>query len=174
MQIIYQIFKGFIIGSGAILPGLSSGILCMVFGIYEKLLNSILGFFSNIKENIKFLLPISIGICFGIFAFSRLLKYVFIYYEVPSHFCFIGLILGSIPSIIKQTKAKKITLMHIVLFMLTFAISIYLVALEQSILKTGINSYTFASCFFAGLAMSCGIIIPGVSSTVILLLLRSL
>ena len=49
MQFLFNFVKGIFIGAGAILPGISSGVLCVIFGIYEKLLNSVLGFFKNIK-----------------------------------------------------------------------------------------------------------------------------
>ena len=42
---------GILLGSGAILPGISSGVLCVIFGIYDKLINSILGLFKNFKKN---------------------------------------------------------------------------------------------------------------------------
>lgn len=58
MNYVCQIFKGIALGAGAILPGISSGVLCVVFGIYEKLIDSILGFFTDIKGNLKFLLPL--------------------------------------------------------------------------------------------------------------------
>lgn len=58
MNFLINYIKGLALGAGAILPGISSGVLCVIFGIYEKLINSILGFFKNIKENIKFLFPI--------------------------------------------------------------------------------------------------------------------
>lgn len=58
MYYISQVFKGIALGAGAILPGISSGVLCVVFGIYEKLIDSILGFFKDIKGNLKFLLPL--------------------------------------------------------------------------------------------------------------------
>ena len=58
MNYIRQVFKGIALGAGAILPGISSGVLCVVFGIYEKLIDSILGFFKDIKGNLKFLLPL--------------------------------------------------------------------------------------------------------------------
>ena len=48
MNNVSNFFKGILIGAGAILPGISSGVLCVIFGLYEKLLNSILGFFKNI------------------------------------------------------------------------------------------------------------------------------
>ena len=58
MNYISQVFKGIALGAGAILPGISSGVLCVVFGIYEKLIDSILGFFKDIKGNFKFLFPL--------------------------------------------------------------------------------------------------------------------
>ena len=63
--------KGIAIGAGAILPGISSGVLCVILGIYEKLLDSILNFFKDIRKNTKFLLPIIIGIAIGVLIFSN-------------------------------------------------------------------------------------------------------
>ena len=39
MDFISNCIKGIFIGAGAIIPGISSGVLCVIFGIYEKLLN---------------------------------------------------------------------------------------------------------------------------------------
>lgn len=50
MQILVSIGKGILIGAGAILPGISSGVLCVVFGIYEKLVDSVLGIFKDFKK----------------------------------------------------------------------------------------------------------------------------
>ena len=49
MQSLSNFIKGIFVGAGAILPGISSGVICMVVGLYEKLLDSILGFFKNVK-----------------------------------------------------------------------------------------------------------------------------
>ena len=72
-----KFFKGFLqgilIGAGAILPGISSGVLCVIFGIYENLLNCVLNFFKNIKENFKYLFPIGLGSLIGIVLFGNIL-----------------------------------------------------------------------------------------------------
>ena len=81
MNTFTNIFKGIFIGSGAILPGISSGVLCVIFGIYEKLLNSVLDFFKAPEENFKFLFPIFIGICLGFLIFSNILN--FLLYKFP-------------------------------------------------------------------------------------------
>lgn len=61
LKFLRDFFKGIAIGSGAILPGISSGVLCVIFGIYETLLNCVLNFFKNIKQNFKILFPIGAG-----------------------------------------------------------------------------------------------------------------
>ena len=52
MKNISLIIKGFFIGVGKIIPGVSGSLLAITMGIYDKLMNSIGNFFCNIKENI--------------------------------------------------------------------------------------------------------------------------
>ena len=76
MKFIMNLGKGILIGAGCILPGISSGVLCVVFGIYEKLLDSILNFFKDVHKNFKFLLPIALGGIIGIISFSKILQFI--------------------------------------------------------------------------------------------------
>lgn len=70
----------------------------------------------------------------------------------------------------KQSKVQKITFYHLLCLLLTFSFSLYLVALENSInITTAINSNS--GLILAGVLMSAGIVIPGVSKTVILMML---
>lgn len=143
---------------------------CVLFGLYEKLVNSVLNFFKDVKKNFTFLFPICLGVFVGIFLFGNVLKFLFNKYYMPTSFIFIGLILGSIPLIVKQANLKKVNFSHIVCMLLTFSFSLYLVALEDNItnsLNINCNSYLI----IAGIITSAGIIIPGVSKTVILMLL---
>ncbi len=102
--------------------------------------------------------------------FGNLLKMAFDKFYMEASFVFIGLILGSIKLVIKQANITKITLCHIVCFMVTFSLSLYLVALENSL--NSISNITSNSyLILAGTLMSAGIVIPGVSKTVILMML---
>ena len=47
MVFIKRLLQGIALGAGAILPGISSGVLCVIFGIYEKLIDSIFRYFSS-------------------------------------------------------------------------------------------------------------------------------
>lgn len=63
------------------------------FGLYEKIIDSILHFFKDIKNNLKFILPIAIGVFIGVFIFGNLLKIAFDKFYMEVSFAVIGLIL---------------------------------------------------------------------------------
>lgn len=172
MEFLFNFFKGILIGSGAILPGISSGVMCVVFGIYEDLLDRVLNFFKNPADNIRFLIPIVLGGIIGVFLVGKLLLFLFNSYYTATCFAFIGLILGCIPSILKQCSSNTPNkLIHWLCLVLTFTFSIYLIALEFG--HSGSNAGN-ASPFNLGLGgffMSTGVVIPGVSSSVILMIM---
>ena len=164
---------GILIGIAAILPGLSGGVLLVIFGLYEKITNSILHFFKNIKKNFLFLSPIFLGILLGVFLFSHVLRFSFDKYNVATSYTFIGLILGSLPLVYRESQIKKISIIHILCFLLSFSLSLYLAVLEET--NTNFNnmgSASFEYLVLAGTLMSAGIVIPGVSKSVILMILN--
>lgn len=144
----------------------------MIFGIYEELIYAFLGFFKNVKSNFKFLFPIVSGAIVGIIIFGNILKYLFFAYPIQIKFVFIGLILGSIPKLIKEVKKKNNFKPYYLLFtLISLAIAIILVILEKKISIRSSNEYSFIFLIISGFAMSAGVVIPGVSSTLILMLL---
>lgn len=171
MHFIFSVIKGIFIGAGAILPGISSGVLCVIFGIYEKLVNSILGLFKDFKKNIIFLFPIILGVAIGFFLFGNILNYMFAHFACECKLLFLGLILGSIPTLLKQINKKSSFKLHYLIYtFVSFLFGLFLFLLESKIS----NSYTFSQnnvflLALSGFAMSAGIIIPGISSTVILM-----
>lgn len=151
--------------------GISSGILCVIFGIYEKLLDSILNFFKDIKRNFKFLFPLFIGVGIGVLLFSNILNYLLYNFPVQTKSIFIGLILGCIPSLFKEVNTKNTTKKHYFLFtIVAFLIGIISVYLEKNISFADTSNFSYLHFMLSGFAMSIGIIVPGVSSTIILML----
>lgn len=172
MRFLKSFFQGILIGSGAILPGISSGVLCVIFGIYENLLNCVLNFFKNIREHFKYLFPICLGSFIGIVLFGNILKYLFFAYPIQIKFVFIGLILGSIPALIKTCTSKtKFKPSYLIFTFITLLFGILLVMLEKKITRFDEIDYNFLFLILSGFLMSAGIIIPGVSNTLILMLL---
>ena len=175
MAFLLNCIKGIFIGSGAILPGISSGVICIVFGLYEKLLDSLLNFFKDIKNNLKFLFPIILGIGIGVLIYSNFLNYFLTTYPLQTKSIFIGLILGSIPSLLKESNNNKninnLKTIDFLFLLFSFLIGIFLGALEKYIPDNFSNSFNFLYLFISGFAMSIGVVIPGISNTIILMLL---
>lgn len=173
MEFVYRFIIGILIGAGAILPGISSGVLCVIFGIYGKLVNSILGFFKNWKENVRFLFPIVFGVGIGVILFGNLLKTLFYLYPIPTKAAFLGLILGCVPSLFKVANSKNGFRLHYLLYTLfSFIFTILLLVLENSFTNANLISHSNALFLvLSGFIMSIGVIVPGVSSTVLLMIL---
>lgn len=185
MNFIKDIFKGICIGAGAILPGISSGVLCVIFGIYDKLVNSVLGIFKNFKKNFIFLLPLGIGVIIGIVLLGNMLNFLFETYPMPTQYAFIGLIIGSIPILIKQLNTKNTFKKNYLFFtIIAFLVGICAVILEsyissnftsgtiliESLYQNQIPSiFSIVFLVIAGFFMSIGIVVPGISSTLILM-----
>lgn len=173
MAFLLNCAKGIAIGAGAILPGISSGVLCVIFGIYEKLLDSILNFFKDLRKNVKFLLPIFIGVGIGVLSFSKILNYFLYQFPIQTKSIFIGLILGSIPSLLKESNNKSSFKFHYIIYtLLAFALGISSVILEKYVTSSSIsNNFNFIYLILSGFIMSVGIVVPGISSTIILMLM---
>lgn len=172
MSSLFGFLKGILIGAGAILPGISSGVLCVVFGIYDKLVDSVINFFKDWRKNLIFLLPIIAGGFAGVLTFSKLLIFLFDEYLLPTKFAFIGLILGSTPILLKKANTDGVKIKNLLFFFITFTLSIILIIAEKNIGLHDMQSYenSFLLLILAGFCMSAGVVIPGVSSTAILMM----
>ena len=168
-----NVVKGIFIGAGAIVPGVSSGVLCVIFGIYEKLLDAVLNFFKDIKQNIKFLFPIALGVGIGVLLFSNMLNYLLYEFPIQTKSIFIGLIIGTIPSLIREVNEKEAFKPQNVMYLLiALAIGIITVVLENRMhIITNVDNMSIMYLVMCGAIMSVGIVVPGVSSTIILMLL---
>ncbi len=174
MNYILNFCIGILIGAGAILPGISSGVLCVIFGIYEKLVNSVLNFFKDTKNNFKFLFPIASGSFVGIIALGNVLKFLFTTFPTPTKFAFIGLIVGEVPILCKKAnKDVGFRLTYMLYLIATFAVAVLLIFIENkcNINFLSIENSNFFYLVLCGFLMSIGIVVPGVSSSVILILL---
>lgn len=158
--------------------GISSGVLCVIFGIYDKLVESVLEIFHDFKKNFLFLLPIMIGCFIGIILFGNILDFLFASYPIPTKYAFIGLILGSIPILLRKVNSTRTFRLHYFIYtFIAFGIGLLAVILEHYI-SSNINLLfiditpslsTILLFIIAGFFMSIGIVIPGVSSTLILM-----
>lgn len=164
---------GLIIGMGMILPGVSGGVLAVILGVYEKTIYAINNFSSNKKENIKFLLPMFIGVLVGCIISAKILKYAFEMYYTESCYIFMGLVLGCIPFLIKDVKKKDKKGINYIILLITFAVSLFATILSQNNIDFSTqldNSFiSILKLFLTGFLFISGKIIPGISSSFMLI-----
>ena len=98
-----KIIKGIVIALGFILPGISGGVLAAILGIYERMIRFLAHPFKNLKEDVLFFLPVGIGMLLGIGLFSYPIEYLLENYQVYVLWSFAGAIIGTIPSLVKES-----------------------------------------------------------------------
>ncbi|AHC14146.1 DUF368 domain-containing protein [Salinispira pacifica] len=102
--------KGMFIGMANAIPGVSGGTIAVITGIYEPLIEALGSVFSKdakwrktIPGVLPLLIPVVIGVFTGITLFANVIDLLFLSIPMQTQFLFIGLILGSLPFIIKQS-----------------------------------------------------------------------
>lgn len=162
-----NLFKGFIIGIGKIIPGVSGALIAILMGVYDKSINYIVNFRKNKKESIKYLLPLGIGIILSIIIFSKIINYTLKKYYLYTMMLFIGLIIGCIPTIVKKTE-KKDNYLIIISFIIFFLISINNINNIYIIKNNYIDIIIF---LISGVIEAIGTVVPGISAAALLMII---
>ncbi len=180
MKNVMLVIKGFIMGIANIIPGVSGGTLALTLGIYESFIGAISHFFSNLKENIKFLLPIFIGIGLSILTMSNLITSCFNHYPIPTTLFFMGLVTGGVPMLIKKVKNTKETkqVSSYAIMILTFLL-VMVLAFSKEIFGSTLGSADFSNLnalgyvflLVIGIITAATMVIPGISGSLVLMLL---
>lgn len=167
MNNLKTILLGFIIGVAAITPGLSGGILAIVLGVYAPALDAVMTIHKNFKKSVLYLLPLGIGVLLGLGTFGIVMKQLLANYEKTVVYCFIGLIAGSLPSLLKQASKDGIKKSYFVFASVAFAIGLFFsFAVAQNNIASTTNPVIL---MVAGVFLAMGILIPGISSSFLLM-----
>jgi len=167
--ILTDILKGIIIGGGAILPGVSGGVLCVLFGIYRPMMELFAHPIKALKKNMKLFIPVIVGWAVGFFLFAKVLDVVFSRCELYATCLFVGLIGGTVPGLYRQAGKNGRTKGDVVVmagaFILLFAM---LLTVRFGGIKGQITPGTFWYVF-SGVLWGLSIVVPGMTSSSILL-----
>lgn len=181
------ILQGFVMGIAEIIPGVSGSTLALTMGIYDDLIN----FLNQISDLIKVFIKLifkkaslpnlksaftEIDFKFGIFlSFGGVLAIILLsnllgdLVEGNKHYVyafFFGLIISSLYIPFKEIKVKNAK--TILIFAITFLASFLLLGIKPADTVTNPSPIFL---FIAALIAVCGMILPGVSGSFILLLL---
>lgn len=171
---IKEILKGVLIGIANIIPGVSGGTMAVSMGIYDKLIGAITGILKDFKKSVITLIPYILGAALGIGALSFVVRYTLEVYPLQTSGLFIGLIVGGLPIIIKKVKGAKTGILNILLFLIFFLVVVGMAVLnggESASTDIVVNVYTMLQLFFVGMIAAATMIIPGVSGSLVLMIL---
>lgn len=163
--------KGIIIGIANIMPGFSGGIMAVSFNVYDRIISAVSNFFSKPLKIIKDVWALALGGVLGIVLAILGISFFLDKFPIPTVMLFIGLIVGSIPTIFEKVKAKKYSVSQIIAFFagIVFIVSVPLFAKERVLLVQEIDLGLVITLFFLGIVAAATMVIPGVSGSLILL-----
>ena len=164
------ILKGFIIGIGKIIPGVSGGMIAITLNVYDQGIQAISDFFKDIKKHFVFLTTLGLGIILAILTTSKLIDYSLNHFFLPTLLLFIGLILGGLPSIIHEVK-DDYSLKNIFILLIPIIIIITLSLATNYLNSATPSNPNFFILIILGIIDAVTMIIPGISGTAILMML---
>lgn len=174
---LFRVIQGALIGGGAILPGVSGGVLAVVFGIYQPMMAFLSRPIQTFKTHWKLFVPIILGVGLGFWGFAKLVAWLFSGDSPYPLALFIGLILGTLPQLYKSAQKpqngvsltdseKRSNLLALIISF--FALLAFLFAVSRQTNTQNIEP-TLLWSFLSGLIWGFSLVVPGLSSSSILL-----
>ena len=168
------ILKGMVMGIANIIPGVSGGTMAVSMGIYDRFIHCLTHLFKEFKESMKFLIPLFIGIGIALVGLSFIIEPAFEHFPLQTSCLFIGLIVGGLPAICKKVKGKGVKVSYIIPFLIFFARVVGMADLgehEGNAADLSFGLWSVIKLFLVGIIASATMVIPGVSGSMMLLLL---
>lgn len=177
----FLLIKGFLMGSADIVPGVSGGTMALIVGIYTRLINAIRSFDARFLKRLvrlkvraalrevhwKFLFLLLSGMICAVFFFTKVVPLQVYMFTDPEliYGLFFGLIVGSVVVLAKAINGFR--WVHGLAIVLGTGIGYWVVTLVPTA-----TSESPLFIFVAGSIAICAMILPGISGSYILLILR--
>ena len=167
MRLVLRVLQGVLIGVGAVLPGISGGVLCVVFGIYKPVMELLSNPLRNFKTHVPKLLPVIVGMGVGFLGVAKILAFFLETYPDPSVCLFIGLIVGMLPSLFREAgeqgrhKGSWVSMGVAFVFILALLISLNMFSVSIA--------PNFGWYLFCGFCLALSVIAPGMSFSTLLM-----
>ncbi len=166
-----RLLQGAIIGGAAILPSISGGVLCVVFGIYRPMMAVFAHPLRNLPRYLRLFIPVAIGWALGFLFFARLIERMFAASATLAVALFVGLIVGTFPALWRDAGKEgrgKSAIAAMLLSFVVFSALFFFIEHAGGGLTIAPGLAAFAFC---GVLWGLSVVIPGFSSSSLLLLL---
>ncbi len=173
-NLIRNFFYGVCMGTFEVVPGISGGTLAVLLNIYDKLIMSVSHIRDDFKNSVKYLLPIVLGMVFGIVTFSYVILFLNQNYPMETNFLLLGLIVGLIPMILGRAVGSKLRVLNTVPFFVMFAFMIFIICMSltaesNNSIITDVTLFEFVRLILVGALASFCLLLPGCSGSMIML-----
>lgn len=162
-----RFLKGIIVGLGGVAPGLSGSVLLIIFGLYQKTLDALGSLLTSFRKNVRFLMPLVAGMFLGVLLFSKLIDFFLNTYEMPTRFCFLGLILGTLPMVWKEVRKEGFSRKYYAVILLAAAMGTWFFTVNPNAFPQ-VTEPNLLQKLLLGVAVAATAIIPGVDPAVFL------
>ena len=166
-SILLRILQGALIGLGAVLPGISGGVLSVVFGIYKPVMELLGDPIRRFKTHLPALIPVFLGGALGFLGIAKLLAFFLETYPAVSVCIFVGLIGGVLPSLFAEAGAKGRNRRSLYAFWISAALVFVLLAFLDALSLTLMPS--FGWYVFCGICLALSLLVPGLSFSTLLM-----
>lgn len=166
--------KGAAIGIAMIVPGVSGGTLAVLLKIYDKLISAFSNIFKDFKNSVLTLLPILLGVVVAFAAAYYPLKLALKNAPFPTVMLFAGLMVGSCPKIVKdgiKNGFKKIDIVSVIIPLALVIGICFIPNLGAADLSKNMPVYGYFLLLLIGAVASCALVVPGISGSLLLLIL---
>lgn len=171
MSWIVKMIQGALIGAGAVLPGVSGGVLAVLFGVYKPLMRLLAHPMKEWKNCLMQLWPILVGVVIGYIGIAKVLAEVLVRYETQALALFVGMTIGIMPSLFREAGEKgrdqKSWISMAVVFAVALTVLIVCRVMHVSIVPN------FLWNMYGGFSLVLSMIAPGMSASVLMLPLQA-
>lgn len=160
--------EGIVVGFGAILPGVSGGTLCVIFGMYRPIIDTLARVRSGIRKYGLMLLTFFVGVFVGFVVLSGLAAWMLERDTALVTCVFIGFILGTFPELWQDAGKQGRTGRGISAMVLGFVVMAALLGVLRTTASITVQP-RMAGFLLCGVLWGLSFIVPGLSSSSLLL-----
>lgn len=171
---------GTAIGTAIIVPGISGGTIALIFGAFKRIVEAVDNLLTKrFWKSLLVLLPFLIGAVVAVAALVFPFQIAFKYCLFSIVCLFAGFILGSIPGVTDELKEEEMTKRNVVQLVIGFVVAaiigvfsvIFKIHNSINVLFEERPWYIYLIIFVVGVFASSGLIVPGFSGSMLLLII---
>lgn len=165
MKWLFDIIKGFFMGIANIIPGFSGGTMAIILKIYDRFIYDLSDITKHPIKAIKDLFFIGIGLVIGMVFAMFTIALLLEKFPFPTIMLFVGLIIGSLPELFKESVKDNKTKLNYLFIIPTLAFMIIIPFLNLKEAELEISFKALSLIFLMGVISSVAMVIPGISGS---------